>query len=359
MPVTTQAERRELRSAVRDFLESVYPPLSSETRVGAGDKLDDATWARVSGEIGLPGLVVPASEGGQDLGVTEAAVVLEETARVLFAQPFLSSSVLATIAIKESGEGAAFLSRLASGSLIATLCLDDDPDMPVTATRVDTCWQLNGAKELVLDATLAGSFVVSVALDGETALLLVDADQVTIEPYEGIDLTRTIARVRFDAAPAIRLGGDQTELVARLGHLGAVAASAELTGLADRAMTMAVEYAQTRVQFGRPIGSFQAVKHLCADMLTIVESSRAATAAAAASADDRPDELAVTAAIAKAWTSEQCPLATELLIQILGGTGYTWEHPAHLLLRRARTLAVTFGDAADHRERLAELLAAR
>lgn len=358
MPVTTQAERRELREAVRDFLESVYPPISTDARVGAGDTRDEVLWGRAAGEIGLPGFLIPESQSGQGLGWTETAVGLEETARVLFAQPFLSSSVLATAAITESGEGAELLTSLASGRLIAAAAFDDDADEPVTATRVGDKWQLSGAKDLVLDATMADCVVVTAAVGATIGLFVVEAGDVTVVTHSGIDLTRSAARVQLTDAPAVRLGGDMAESVTRLRDLAALAASAELTGLADRALTMAVDYAQTREQFGKPIGAFQAVKHLCADMLTVVESSRAATAAAAAAADDAPGELSAAASIAKAWTSEQCTLATELLIQILGGTGYTWEHPAHLLLRRARTLAALFGDAATHRQRLAELLVA-
>jgi alkylation response protein AidB-like acyl-CoA dehydrogenase len=356
MPATNQAERRELRDAVRAFLETAYPPISSESRVGAGAKLDDAVWRRLANEVALTGLVVPEKYDGQGLGVTEAVIALEETARVLFAQPFLTSSVLATLAIKESGDEAAageLLPQLASGALVATLALDDAADAAVTASEVGGQWQLTGAKNPVLDGAVAAKLVVSAAVGGSVGLFLVDASAASVTSHEGLDVTRGVASVSFSGAPAVRLGGDATTLVARLRDLSAVAASAELTGLADRALVLAVDYAKQREQFGRVIGSFQAVKHICAEMLTVVESSRAACAAAALAADDDPAALPQTASIAKAWTSEQCVTATEQLIQVLGGIGYTWEHPAHLLLRRAHTLAALFGDAAEHRARLA------
>ena len=358
MPVTNQAERRELRESLRAFLEAAYPSLSTESRVGAGDKLDDRVWARLAGEVALTGLLVPEEYDGQGLGVTEAAVALEETARVLLAQPFLTSSVLATLAIRESddaSQAALLLPRLASGDLIATVALDD-AGTTVGVERSGTDWLLTGVKEPVLDAAVAQQFVVSARVDGVSCLFLVDADHVEVTLRDGLDLTRGLAEVRFDKSPAVRLGGDATALVDRLGDVAALAAAAELTGIADRSLALAVEYAKTREQFGKLIGSFQAIKHICAEMLATVESSRAATAAAAAAADDDPAGLARTASIAKAWTSTQCVLAAEQLIQVLGGIGYTWEHPAHLLLRRARTLAVLFGDAAMHRERLSELL---
>jgi len=358
MPVTNQAERRELRESLRAFLEAAYPSLSTESRVGAGDKLDDRMWTRLAGEVALTGLIVPEEYDGQGLGVTEAAVALEESARVLLAQPFLTSSVLATLAIKESGDdtqAAELLPRLASGELIAAVALED-AGTAISAEQSADGWLLSGTKEPVLDATLAQQFVVSAPVDGATGLFLVAADGVEVTPRDGLDLTRGLAEVCFDRSPAIRLGGDATVLVARLGDVAALAAAAELTGIADRALVLAVEYAKTREQFGKLIGSFQAIKHICAEMLATVESSRAATAAAAAAADDDPADLARTASIAKAWTSTQCVLAAEQLIQVLGGIGYTWEHPAHLLLRRARTLAVLFGDAATHRERLSGLL---
>ena len=358
MPVTNQAERRELRDAIRGFLETAYPPISSESRVGAGDRLDDGVWRRLAGEVALTGLVIPEKYDGQGLGVTEASVALEETARALFAQPFMSSAVLATLAIAESGDEAAaaeLLPQLSAGSLIATLALDDAPGSVTVATGAGNGWTLTGTKEPVLDAAVARKLIVTASVGSEAALFVLDAAAADITVLDGLDVTRGVSSVRLDAAPAVRLGTGPAN-VERLRDLAAVAASAELTGLADRALIMAVDYAKQREQFGKLIGSFQAIKHICAEMLTIVESSRGAVSAAAMAADDDPAALPEVASIAKAWTSEQGVIAAEQLIQVLGGIGYTWEHPAHLLLRRALTLSVLFGDAAWHRARLAELL---
>lgn len=361
MPVTGEAERRELRTAVRGFLESAYPALSTAARVGAGDTLDPAFWSRLSTEVALPGLLVPDKYDGQGLGLTEAVVVLEESARVLLAQPLLSSGVLATLAVLAAGDEAAcadLLPRLASGQTVGALALDDAPGEETRAEAAGGGWELTGVKHPVLDGMVADTLLVSARCDaaGPTGLFLVEAAATDRVARDALDLTRNAVTVSLRATPAVRLGDDASAAVERLRDLAAVALSAELVGVADRSLAEAVAYALQREQFGRAIGSFQAVKHLCADMLAAVESSRAAVMAAAIVADEEGPGLPTAASIAKAYCSEQCVVAVESFVQVLGGIGYTWEHPAHLLLRRARTLAVMSGDSTYHRDRLGQLL---
>ena len=359
MAVTSQAERREFRGALRSFLQTGYPDLSTESRVELDSERDAAVWRRLVTELALPGLLVPEKHDGQGFGFTEAVIALEEAARVLLVAPLLSSSVLATYAVLASGEqSAGYLSALAGGELIASVATVDDPAVEVVATATGGGWTLTGRKVAVLDACRATHFVVSARSGDGVGLFLLPlgAAGLSVVANAPFDLTRDLASLDLTAVTAQRLGDDATAVLSTLGDVGAMAAAAELVGVAQRALEIAVSYALQREQFGHLIGSFQAVKHLCAEMLAAVESSRAAVTAAAAAADDDPSRLPEAASIAKAYCAENCTATIEKLIQVLGGIGFTWEHPAHLLLRRAKSLEALFGDAAAHRERIGQLL---
>jgi alkylation response protein AidB-like acyl-CoA dehydrogenase len=306
-------------------------------------------------------LLIPEKYDGQGLGLSEAVVALTETGRALLPAPVLSSCVLAAEAVLATGDDGAFaelLPALAGGLVVATVAVEDAADTETIAAESAGEWSLTGRKVAVLDGDIADRLLVTAAVGDGTGLFAVRADDNGLRRVadDGIDLLRRTATVDLSAATAVRLGGDYRRGLARLEDVAAVGAAAEQTGVSRRALELAVDYAGQREQFGRPIGSFQAIKHLCADTLAALECSQAAVTAAAAAADDEPDRLPEAAAVAKAYCSRACTDATESLIQVLGGIGYTWEHPAHLLLRRAKALEFLFGDAATHRERLAVLL---
>lgn len=344
MPATSFADRDDLRASTRAFLTDTYPPLSAESRVGNREAVTQPFWNRMAVQAQLQGLMVPEEFDGQGLGMTEAVIVAEEAGRVLLDQPLVSSALLATSAVLGSG-GSPLFKGLARGEIIAALVIAEEIEL----TQTNGDWRISGMVEPIIDGMLATHFVV-VSTHG---VFVVDRESVDRVALSGLDVTRSLAQLTFDRAPADLIAEPQVGLMV---DVAAVFASAELVGIADAALALALDHAKQREQFGTVIGSFQAIKHLCADMFTAVESSRAAVTAAAIAADDHSTQLPELASVAKAYCSEQCPRVVESLIQILGGVGFTWEHPAHLLLRRAKTLEILFGDPEWHRQRLASVL---
>jgi alkylation response protein AidB-like acyl-CoA dehydrogenase len=337
---TTGAERQEFRLSVRRFFADRSP--ESEVRRLGDDPLgyDPVVWKQLGAELGLLGLLVPEQAGGQGLTVVEVVVALEEAGRALLCAPLLSSAVLAPLALEATSTP--LLGRLADGSSIAAVALDADIAVSADGT-------LSGRATGVLDAHVADALLLVV--DGD--LFQVGAGEVRLTTHQTIDLATRLSTVDIDGVRAERLGPVDVE---RLRSLAAVASAAHLVGVGAAALELAVGYALTREQFGKPIGSYQGIKHLVADMHARLESSRAAVAVAAEVAVTRPAELAEHAAIAKAWCSTAMVRNAEDCIQVLGGIGFTWEHPAHLLLRRAKLHEMLFGDARVQRQRLARLL---
>ncbi|WP_241684137.1 acyl-CoA dehydrogenase family protein [Actinomadura sp. J1-007] len=321
---------------------------------------DPAVWARMAGELGLQGLAVPEEHGGAGFGVRELAVVFEEMGRALVCSPYLATVALAATALSACGDGGArrdLLPGIASGETIATLV----DGASLTAREEGGAWTLSGAETYVLDGHVAGLVLAAVPYGGETALFAVDADAAaesgalarTVLPT--VDQTRRLARLVLTDVPARRIAGDAADAVQRAYDVAAVALAAEQLGGAQRTLDMTVEYAKVRRQFGRPIGSFQAVKHRCADMFVQVESARSAVLNAAAVADEAPGELPAAAALAKAYCSDAYAGVAGEGIQIHGGIGFTWEHDAHLYFKRAHGSRQLFGAPDVHRERLAAL----
>jgi len=358
---TTAAEREQFRQSLRLFLQQRSP--ESEVRRLIEDPVgyDQAVWAQMSEQLGLPGILVPEEHGGQGLSVVELAIALEEAGRALLCAPLLSSAALATTALLRTAGGDAvgeLLEELASGQVIAALAVDEEIGQAVTAARDHSGWRLSGTKTWVLDGQAADVLLVTAATGSGTGLFAVPgtAPGLSRQDLAVLDLTRRQSRVRLDQASATMLDPDFGWSLEGMLDIAAVMASAELVGIAQRSLDLAVEHALSRHQFGVPIGSFQAVKHMLADSLASVEHMRAAVATAASAAADPatpPAELAEAVSVTKAYCSHAGPKVVETLIQVLGGIGYTWEHPAHLYLRRAQTLAIMFGALADHRRRLA------
>ncbi|MEO8814323.1 MAG: acyl-CoA dehydrogenase family protein [Mycobacterium sp.] len=362
-------EQRALGNAVADLMAKHSTQAQVRALMTTDGGFDPTVWRELAA-MGLLGLAIPEQHGGTGAGPVELGIVAEEMGRALLVGPFLSTAVLVPsllAALGDTGEQAAVLPRIAAGELVATLAFAEGstariPDTPETRATVSTLktrpgggGQLTGIKNFVLDGLSAGLLYVLADTDAGPAVFAVEADAPGLEvtSLTTVDATRKQCRVRFADTPARMVGtpGVGVEaFTAALDH-AAVALLGEQAGGARRAMEMACDYAKTRYQFGRAIGSFQAVKHLCADMLLEAESATsAARFVAAAFAERSPTRLA-DLALAQAYCSEAYVFIAATNIQVHGGIGFTWEHPAHLYLRRARTDAQLLGEPSWHRER--------
>jgi alkylation response protein AidB-like acyl-CoA dehydrogenase len=316
-------------------------------------------------------MAIPEDYGGAGFGMLEVGMVLEEMGRALTPAPFLSSVVLGANAVLIGGtdqQKHRLLPGVASGErrlALATVDIDAgwDPDPAATiAATTATGWELNGAKSHVVDGLTADTLIVAAGVDSEQIdLFVVDAETegVSRSPLATMDLTRKQASIEFTnvhLGPEARLGasGSGSATLAALFDLAAVALAFDQLGGAQRCLEMSVDYAKERYQFGRPIGSFQAVKHKCADMLVAVEGARSAAYYAGWAAAMGDPDLPVAAAVAKAYCSDAYFDVAAETIQIHGGVGFTWEHDAHLYFKRAKTDQLLFGDAAIWRSKLAE-----
>jgi len=367
MTLGVTTEQEELRASVRRFLNDRAPLPRVRELMETPDGIDRAVWQQAGAQLGLLGLAVPEEYGGSGFSFAEQAIVLEELGAALYGGPFFASAVLAATALLASpDEGARrdLLPQIASGEVIATLAFtEDDGSWDPAATRLTASktgddWRLDGHKSFVLDGGSAGLILVLAVADGSLSLFAVDADAAglarTVLPT--LDQTRKLARLEFGGV-AGRLIGSPGDAAAVLDHVldvAAIALAAEQLGGAQRALDMAVEYSKVRHQFGRPIGSFQALKHRMADLLLEVESLRSAVNYAAAAVADGSAEVPAVASLVKAYASETYFHVAAENIQIHGGIGFTWEHDAHLYFKRAKSSELFLGDGAYHRERLAD-----
>ncbi len=363
MIFTFTDEQNQLAATLRRFLQDKSS--SSEVRrlMQTEQGYDPQTWAQLAGQLGLPGLVIPEKYGGSGAGPVELAIVCEEMGRALLCAPYFATAVLATAALLDSGDQAAaeeFLPAIADGTAIATLAVCED-DGAWTTERLQTRarpardgYVLDGRKSFVLDGHTADLLLVVAQAEGGPSLFAVPggADGLARRPLETLDMTRKQAVLTLDAVPARLVGaeGSAADVVERTLRLAAVALAAEQVGGAQRCLDMSVEYAKIRMQFGRPIGSFQAIKHMCADLLLEVESARSAAYYAAWAAEEQSDELPLVSSLAKAFCSEAYFRAAADNIQIHGGIGFTWEHDAHLYYRRAKSAELMLGTPGEHRE---------
>jgi alkylation response protein AidB-like acyl-CoA dehydrogenase len=360
-------EQDELRRSVRRFLEDRSPMTEVRRLMETTEGYDPAVWDQIANQLGLPSLIVPEAYGGAGFTFVELAVVLEETGAALLGGPLFPTVALATTALLASGDEAAkteLLPGIASGETIATVALTEDSGrwdldaVAMAATSSGAGWTLDGHKMFVLDGHTAGLILVAARTPAGVSLFAVDGDAsgLTRTPLPTMDQTRKQARLEFSATPARLVGedGGAGPVLGRMLDLAAVALAAEQVGGAQRCLDMSVEYAKARIQFGRPIGSFQAIKHKCADMLLEVESAKSAAYYAAWAAAEDSDELPVVASLAKSYCSEAYFHAAAENIQIHGGIGFTWEHDAHLYFKRAKSSELLFGDPAYHRELLAQ-----
>ena len=370
-------EQEMLRESARKFLEAQCPTTSvrkmMEDEVGHSDEL----WKKLA-EMGWLGLLVPQKLGGMGGSFLDATVILEEMGKALFPGPFLSSVLFGAVAVAAGGSTAQkkeILPRVADGSRILTVACGEDPrgdeaDVRLEARRRRGEFVLRGEQRFVLEASVADWIIVAARtarVKGDPrrgiTLFLVErgAPGLSIAPLPTVDKTRRQANVSFDgvSVPAKRMLGRLGKgwpILARSLEVATTAISVETVGVAQRALELAVEYARERTQFGKPIGSFQAVKHKCVDMMVAVENARSLAYYAAWAVEERHRDCAKAVAMAKAYTSEMGKSVTAEAIQIHGGIGFTWEHDVHLYYRRALANEATFGAAPLHREAVARQL---
>ncbi|GBE63713.1 acyl-CoA dehydrogenase [Mycobacterium sp. MFM001] len=363
-------EQRALRSTVADLMAKRSPESAVRELMATDTGFDPAVWQELAA-LGLVGLLIPEEHGGAGAGPVEMGIVAEELGAALMVGPYLSTAVLVPnllAEVSDAAESAAVLPRIAAGELIASVAFAEDGSARVPATiatsarAVGDAWQVTGSKSFVLDGGLAELVYVLAATDAGPAVFAVDASAPGVEvmPLTTVDLTRKQSRLQFADAPARLVGqlGFGVEAFGAALDSSAVALVGEQAGGARRVMQMAAEYAKTRYQFGRAIGSFQAVKHMCADMLLEAESAVSAVRFAAESCAQRSPSRLADLALAQAYCSDAYVFVAATNIQVHGGIGFTWEHPAHLYLRRARSDAQLLGSPSSHRERYMQQIGA-
>ncbi|MFI1582099.1 acyl-CoA dehydrogenase family protein [Embleya sp. NPDC020630] len=385
-------EQQEIRKALRDVFDRHSDSPAVRAVMATETGYDAEVWRRVCEQTGLAGLAIPEQYGGVGFGFTELVVALEEMGRALFPSPFLASSVLTAYALLHAGDEAAraeYLPGLAAGETLGALALAEPGRRDVRAVEMAARadgdgggWRLDGVKTHVIDGLIADLIVVGARVEGgsaatpykggggrrvggDLALFTVDRDAagLTRTALPTLDQTRKQARLTFADTPARLLGAVGADAaLERVLALAEIAVAAEAVGGAGRCLEATVEYTKGRVQFGRPIGSFQAIKHRCADLYVEVETARSALYYAAWAATEAeasglgsPGELAVMAPLAMTTATAAYRHVAEEMIQLHGGVGFTWEYDCHLYLKRAITSAHLLGERGVQRERIAAL----
>jgi alkylation response protein AidB-like acyl-CoA dehydrogenase len=362
---TFSAEQESLRATVRAFLERDGAAEYRRAMVDDERGFTDEWWSEISA-LGWPGLLVPQELGGAGLGMVDMVVVQEEMGRVALPGPYFSSAICGALAARRLGADE-LLAGLADGARRGAVAIEEaGHGGPVDTVQAragrsgdgDGGWVLDGVKELVVDGHTADWVVVAARTPDGPAAFVVDRAAGTARAEPALDVTRKTARLELAGTPARRIGpdGDQTRLLARVCDDIAVALCAETVGAAERALQMAVEYAKQRVQFGRPIATFQAIKHKIVDMLHQLELARVGTHWAAWCSQVDDPLRAQAAAACKAFVAEAAVMVTAENIQVHGGIGFTWDLDCHLLFRRVKQNDVLFGNQAWNRARLADLV---
>ncbi|HEY1968086.1 MAG TPA: acyl-CoA dehydrogenase family protein [Pseudonocardia sp.] len=358
-------EREELRRVVRDFLDQHSPEAAVRELMETGSGLDRRVWSRAAAELGVAGLLVPEQFGGAGAGMAELGVVFEEAGRALWCSPLLSTCGLAScVLLHASGAGVhrELLPGIADGSTVAALAWNGVRPEPgsLRARRPGGRWVIDGSSGYVVDGATADLLLVCAAIEDGVGLFRVDPADAMVRPRTTLDSTRRLAEVTFAAAPAEPISADAGDgldrALACAFDCAELLLAAEQLGGATRALEMAVEYAKARIQFGRPIGSFQAVKHKLAEMLMAVELAKACVRHAFDTADHAPERLPLAVSQARAVVGDGYPRVAADSIQVHGGLGFTWEHPAHLYLKRAKSSQLLFGSPKWHRARIGDLL---
>jgi alkylation response protein AidB-like acyl-CoA dehydrogenase len=358
-------EQKQLKESARAFLSGECPTTFVRKVMGTDDGYPRELYAQIA-KLGWTGLIVPEKFGGAGLGMLDMAMTLEEGGYAAMPGPFLFSSALAAGVLKLGGSdqlNSKWLTAIAEGKAIGTVAVVesagsiDTRDIKAIATKESDGWRLNGAKMFVPYGNVA-DFIVTAAKDdaGEMRLFVVETKSpgVTIRSLKNLDLTRRVSSVELKRAPAEQLSGG-ADLFAKLIDIAAVAVAADSLGGTERALEMAVDYSKVREQFGKPIGSFQALKHAAAEIVADVEPARAMLWYAAYAQDTGAADASRTAAMAKARLCDIYSRGADRAVLMHGGIGFTWEHDMHLWFKRARFNESCFGSPAFHRERVAAL----
>jgi alkylation response protein AidB-like acyl-CoA dehydrogenase len=363
-------EQEQFRATVQRFLKDKSPTTEIRRLMATAQGYDPEVWRQLSEELGLPGIHIPEQYGGAGFGIVELCIVAEELGRSLLCAPYLSTAVLAANAIVNAGtdaQKASLLPELASGARLATLAITEpsgnwDPaSIETIATPDGDGYRLQGVKSYVLDGHVANFLVVAARLPRTAgreglALFTLDANASGVEQrsLESMDPTRKLARIDFRGARANLLGElkDGAAAISRTLDQAAIALANEMMGGAQALLDSAVNYTKMRVQFGRPIGSFQAIKHRLSDLLLEVELAKSAAYYAAQAAAAEDPEWPALASLAKASASESYLHTAIETIQLHGGIGFTWDNDTHLWFKRAKSSEVFLGQPSYHRELL-------
>jgi acyl-CoA dehydrogenase len=367
MELVLTPEQEDLRATVRKFLRAESPMTKVRTVVDGERDHDPALWRRLAGELGLVGLAIPEKYDGIGAGHVELSVVLEEMGRALLPAPYLSTVLAADtlLALDDESARAELLPAIAAGELLATVAIAEEAtrwaatDTRTIATPDPDGWRLSGSKNLVIDGASADLLIVLANSPEGPAFFRVagDAAGLTRTPLVGLDPTRRFARVDLNETRAVRLvATDPVAALEKITDLAALALAAESVGVLAETLRTAVEHAKVRVQFGRYIGSYQAVKHLCVDSYVDYELACSVLRDAAWAADHEPAEFPLAAAHVRVSVLPAAFRAAARNIQVHGGIGYTWEHEAHLCYKRAKSNELLLGNDISARVALADRL---
>jgi len=366
-------EQQEFRSVLRRFLQDRSPTTEVRRLMATEEGRDAEVWQGLSRDLGLTGIHIPEAYGGQGFGISELAIAVEEMGRALLCAPYFASTVLAATVILKVGSDAqkkALLPNIAAGQTIAAFAFTEENGrwdvggVATTATRAGDKYRLDGVKSFVLDGHSANLIVVLARRPGTEAadglsLFVVREDAAGLQRRRlaTADETRKLARLAFSGVEAELLGEDGSAgaSLSETLDIAAICLANEMVGGAERLRESAVEFANMRVQFGRPIASFQSLKHKAADMLLDVELAKSAAYYAAAAADEGDEDLPALASLAKVAASEAYMQTAIHTVQIHGGIGFTWDNDTQLWFKRAKSSEVFLGGPAYHRERLMQL----
>jgi len=358
---TFSADQDALRTAVRSFLAAEAPKQYVRRMAEHDDTgITPELWRRIV-DLGWTGLLVPESLGGLGLGLIDAVVVQEEMGRVVFPGPYFSSAIVATLAARALGLDER-LAALAAGTERGTVALDEagygDPieRVRVRASGRGSRHKLDGVKPMVMDGHSADWVLVPARTRDGLQTFLVEHAGADVQLAASLDVTRKFARFEFAQTRALLVGppGDHAHIWRRIADAAAVLLAAELIGVSEAASALALDYAQDREVFGKPLSKFQVTRHKAVDMLREIEIARVAVHYAAWAADVDAADREIAAAMAKAQAASAANYVTAECIQIHGGVGYTWENDAHLFLRRAKVDDLLMGAQGWQRERVAD-----
>ena len=363
-------EQQLFRDSLRKFLDATSPTTRVRQVMESESGFDASLWKRMADELALPGIGIAEAQGGAGFGWTEVCIAMEEFGRTLCPSPFMASSVLSMAALTSMAPkaGGSLLSAIASGECHCTLAAQeltgqwDFAAWDCTATSRGQSWILSGVKHLVVDGAAAQTLLVVARQTDQRTLALFEVDArasgVDRRALKVIDSTRRLAQITLTDAPARLLGlaGDHNAALERTLDLASIALANEMVGGMSRLFTDTLAYTRLRVQFGRNIASFQAIKHRMAELVIQVELARSAAYYAASAADAGADNLSYLASLAKSLASDAYLLAAQEAIQLHGGIGFTWDNDTHLWFKRAKSSEVFLGTPSWHRERMIRAL---